>query len=76
MLSSICIRKLTKDAQHWVGYYTRKVLHFGCLTTQRAEGAHAEMKKVLKCAGRLDKAVEALDIWHQEKVMNLSMKSC
>jgi hypothetical protein len=45
-----------------------KILHLGCYTTQRVEGAHAKLKEQLQRVVSLPVAMDIIDPWLQQKV--------
>ncbi|SAL99344.1 hypothetical protein [Absidia glauca] len=57
--------RMMKHKIKWVGVYTNKLAHFGCVTTNRVEGSHATLKtRVTKANGNLDKVFVELDRWY------------
>jgi hypothetical protein len=49
--------------------HTAKLLHLGCTTTQRVEGAHANIKKALRNVVSIPVAMQILDPWLQQQVL-------
>lgn len=45
----------------WVGKHTRQFFHLGTTTTNRVEGAHANIKKSLSSSGTLVNAIKEID---------------
>lgn len=48
---------MLKKQEKRVGAYTKELLHFGTITTQRVEGAHAVIKNTLNSSGSLGNAL-------------------
>lgn len=51
------IISMLKKQKKRVGAYTKELLHFGTITTQRVEGAHAVIKNTLNSSGSLGNAL-------------------
>jgi hypothetical protein len=68
---------MEKAGMKWIGYHTNKLPHFGCNTTNRVEGSHAVLKRLIKSSnGRLDKVFDEVDIWYRKIVSVWRRSKC
>ncbi|GAA5813122.1 hypothetical protein MFLAVUS_006591 [Mucor flavus] len=60
---------MKKEKEHWVGYYANKLRYLGNGTSDRAEGAHSEIKTALGkvSTGKISSVTNKLDAWYRKK---------
>lgn len=66
------IISMLKKQEKRVGAYTKELLHFGTITTQRVEGAHAVIKDTLNSSGSLNNALARTNTCIRHQVYPIS----